>query len=243
LDGLTADPTVADAVGMLRAWDHDETAGSAAAALYQLWFRRHLRPALQRHALTGVVEPSAVDGALARLLPEEVLAADVRGDLAVLDSLRADPSTLHGILTRSLAAAFDEARSLLGDDPRSWRWGRLHHAAPAHPLAGLLPRARTRLPRLERAGSGDTVLSTAYDGMFRQTAGATFRIVVDVGDWDRSAAMNAPGQSGRPEDPHWDDLYRDWAEDRGFPLHFSREAVEAHAQTRYHLTPVGEARD
>jgi penicillin amidase len=222
---------------MLRAWDHVETTDSAAAALYQLWFRRHLRPALLRHALTGLVEPSTVDDALARLLPDEVLAADVRCDLAVLDSLRADPSTLHGILTSSLAAAFDEATSLLGDDPRGWRWGRLHHAAPTHPLAGLLPRGWARLPRLERPGSGDTVLCTAYDGTFRQTAGATFRIVVDVGDWDSSAAMNAPGQSGRPEDEHWDDLYRDWAGDRSFALHYSREAVEAHARTRYHLTP------
>nr|MDQ4008049.1 penicillin acylase family protein [Actinomycetota bacterium] len=238
LDGLAPDPTVADAVGMLRAWDHDETADSGGAALYQLWFRRHLRPGLLRHALSGLVAPSHVDSALARLLPDEVLAADVRCDLAVLDSLRTDPPTLQGILTSSLAAAFAEARSRLGDDPRTWRWGRLHHAAPTHPLAGLLSCSWTHLPRLERGGSGDTVLCTAYDGTFRQTAGATFRIVVDVGDWDSSVAMNAPGQSGRPEDPHWDDLYRGWADDRSFPLHFSREAVEAHTQTRYHLVPA-----
>ncbi|WP_337824531.1 penicillin acylase family protein [Amycolatopsis sp. A1MSW2902] len=45
-----------------------------------------------------------------------------------------------------------------------------------------------------RGGSGDTVGNTAYGPNFVQSAGATFRLVVDVGDWDASLAMNASGQ-------------------------------------------------
>jgi penicillin amidase len=240
LDGFVPDEAIAEPVALLRSWDCDETVDSAAAALYQLWFRRHLRPALLQHALTELMSESdepGVGAALARLLPDEMTAADVRSDLKLLGSIRAERAVLDPILVESLTGAVAEARALLGDDPAAWRWGALHHAAPEHPLAEALSGDWTRLPRLERAGSGDTVLSTAYEDRFRQTAGASFRVVVDVGDWDNSRAMNAPGQSGRPEDPHWADLYPDWAADRSFPLYYSRQAVEAHTSQRYRLLP------
>ncbi|MFF5807613.1 penicillin acylase family protein [Streptomyces sp. NPDC012746] len=236
------------AVALLCDWDADERADSAAAALYQIWQRRHLRPALLRHALTPLVAPSALPDALTRLLVDEELGADVRTDLALLDGLARDTSgpldhaALDHVLAGSLTAAWAETRALLGDDPARWRWGDLHHAAPAHPLAGLLgdrlPRLRG-LPRRERPGSGDTVLNTGYDGDFRQQEGASFRIVVDVGAWDRSRVVNAPGQSGRPDSPHWDDLYDTWTRDESFPLHYGRAAVEAATRTRVVLTPAG----
>jgi penicillin amidase len=80
-------------------------------------------------------------------------------------------------------------------------------------------------------------MAASYDATFRQHAGASFRIVVDVGGWDNSRAMNSPGQSGRPGDPHWADLYPLWARDASFPLYYSRAAVEAHTRTRYLLRP------
>ena len=38
----SSDPDVAKALGLLRAWDNDETTGSVAAAIYQLWATNHL---------------------------------------------------------------------------------------------------------------------------------------------------------------------------------------------------------
>jgi hypothetical protein len=35
-----------------------------------------------------------------------------------------------------------------------------------------------------------------YDAGFCQTDSSSFRVVMDVGEWDNSRAMNAPGQSG-----------------------------------------------
>lgn len=239
LDGYRpSDPEAASAAALLRSWDCCESVDSAAAALYQLWFLRYLRPALQRHALGEVLDPSAAAHAARWLAPtEEVQSADVRSDLAVLEALRANVSARDAILTSTLAAAYGEASALLGDDPARWRWGALHHAAPVHPLAGVLAGEWTRLPRLETAGSGDTVRAAAYDSAFTQGAGATFRIVVDVGDWDSSVAMNSPGQSGRPDDPHWADLYPRWAADDSFPLWYSKSAVEAHTRSKYCLIP------
>ncbi|MER6313207.1 penicillin acylase family protein [Streptomyces sp. NPDC001581] len=248
-------PDLRSAVALLHAWDADERTDSAAAALYQIWQRRHLRPALLRHALAPLVPPARLPDALARLLVDEELGVDVRTDLALLDTLAEDaladadadagsvgPAVLDRVLIDSLTAAWAETRALLGDDPARWRWGGLHHAAPAHPLSTLLGDRLSlpRLPRRERGGSGDTVLNTSYDSEFRQQEGASFRIVVDVGAWDRSRVVNAPGQSGRPDSPHWDDLYDTWAQDGSFPLHYSRASVEAHTRTRVVLAPPGD---
>jgi penicillin amidase len=48
---------------------------------------------------------------------------------------------------------------------------------------------------------------------------------------------NAPGQSGDPRSPFYDNLLQGWAEDGSFPLIFSREKVLAHQAITIRLTP------
>jgi len=45
---------------------------------------------------------------------------------------------------------------------------------------------------------------------FRQTTGPSVRVVVDVGNWDNSGAINHPGHPGDPDNPHNRDLARMW---------------------------------
>ncbi|MFD4481960.1 penicillin acylase family protein [Streptomyces sp. NPDC058471] len=233
-DPLTADP-LTTALALLRDWDARLTAGSPAAALFEVWYRRHLRPALLTRALEGIVGEEQRDRALARILPAEDAAADARVDLELLDG-DPDPQLLLG----TLSAAVGELTGLLGPDPAAWSWGALHHAHPHHPIAALLdgpaPEWASVGP-VPRGGSGDTVGAAAYGPGFRQTAGATFRIVVDVGSWDDSVAMNSPGQSGVPGSPHYDDLFASWAADGSFPLLYSRDAVEKHTRRTITLRP------
>jgi penicillin amidase len=116
-------------------------------------------------------------------------------------------------------------------------WGDLHRAEPRHPLARLLGHEGTSAGPAPRGGSGDTVGSTPYTPDFRQAGGATFRLVIDVGAWDESVAMNSPGQSGVPVSPHHHDLFESWAADEAFPLLYSREAVERNLGDRLVLRP------
>jgi penicillin G amidase len=81
--------------------------------------------------------------------------------------------------------------------------------------------------------------NTAYRADFRQTGGSSFRVVVDVGEWDASLFMNSPGQSGDPGSPHYSDLFGGWAANDAFPLLYTREKIESATEKRIMLEPKG----
>jgi penicillin amidase len=230
LEGLTSsDVRVAAGLRLLVEWDATLRAEDGAAALFEVWYRRHLRPALLGAALRDLVPEERRAAALARVLPVEDAGTDARVDLRL-------PPAGPAVLLETLANAISEVEGLLGEDMTSWTWGALHQAEPRHPLA-----AGISVGPAPRGGSGDTVGSTPYDADFRQTGGATFRLVVDVGAWDESVAMNAPGQSGVPDSPHHHDLFEAWAADEAFPLLYSRDAVERNLGSRIVLRPAADA--
>ena len=87
-------------------------------------------------------------------------------------------------------------------------------------------------------GSSFTPMNTSYrNNDFQLTAGASFRMVVDVGNWDASRVVNTPGQSGNPANPHYRDLAPLWAKGEYFPLLYSRKAVEKESKERLELVP------
>jgi penicillin amidase len=95
------------------------------------------------------------------------------------------------------------------------------------------------LPPVELGGSGNSPHAAAFAPPdFDVVAGACVRIVLDVGDWDRSVAINAPGQSGDASSTHYADLLPAWAEGRYVPLVFSRAAIDAAAEAIVTLNPV-----
>ncbi|MGW8380882.1 penicillin acylase family protein [Streptomyces sp. ODS28] len=235
-EGADSARRVRDALALLAGWDGVLDTGSAAGALFEVWYRRHLRPALLRRALRGLVPEERVEAALARVLPAADAPADPRVDLRLL------PDAPASLLLDTLADADAELAGLLGPDRSRWSWGSLHHARLTHPVAALLPPGAV-VPEwagvgpAPRGGSGDTVSATAYAADFRQFAGASFRLVIDVGAWDESLAINSPGQSGDPRSPHYRDLFGTWAEDGAFPLLYSRDRVREAVASRIVLRP------
>jgi penicillin amidase len=119
-----------------------------------------------------------------------------------------------------------------GADSTGWRWGARHTASFPHPVAKAFD-----LPAVSRAGDAYTVNAAGGAGD-RQTAGASYREILDLADWDRSVATSTPGQSGQPGSPHYGDLLPLWGDDKYFPLLFSRKAVEAATRHTLILTPV-----
>ena len=144
------------------------------------------------------------------------------------------------VLRRSLEEAVAELAEGLGSDMSGWRYGqeRYKHATIFHPLSRAASPAmaeRLTVGPLPRGGNSYTLNNTG--GGDNQTSGASFRIIVDVGDWDRAVGSNTPGQSGDPDSPFYDNLFELWANDRFFPVFYSRERIESVAAERWMLTP------
>lgn len=125
-------------------------------------------------------------------------------------------------LEAGLRKAIEALTKTQGADWRQWRWGRMHTRAFSHPFV-----SRFDLATVERPGGAGTV---AADG-------ASYREILDVADWDRSLATNVPGQSGQPGSPYYGNLLSLWADNRYFPLAFSRKAVDSHAVHTLILRP------
>ena len=232
LDGANADQQAA--LALLKAWNGNETIDSAAAALFEVWSQRHLRAATVAAAVPVAAQPAFTTPALGAV----VTALTNPGTL-----LGSDPATMRKqILLESLGSAWAETTKLLGTDPAHWRWGDLHRAkfAPATAaIAGPALRAQLEMAPLQVGGSASTPMATSMRGdSFDVGAGASVRMVLDVGEWDNSVFINTPGQSGDPFNAHYRDLYPLWAVGRYVPLVFSHAAVEREAERITNFTPA-----
>jgi penicillin amidase len=86
-------------------------------------------------------------------------------------------------------------------------------------------------------GVGTVTRSTNSGGGDNQTAGPSFRIIVEAGNWDAAVGANNPGQSGDPESPHYRDLFQLWSQDRYFSAYYSRELIESVANRTINHEP------
>ncbi len=229
----STDAKAQSALNLLRTWDGKVTANAGAAALFEIWWSRYLGYVFKETVLskTGAAIIASPDPT--RLLqglekPETVFGGDAA-------------AKRDWVLLTSLHLAWANTEKLLGSDPKLWQWGKLHQALVAHPFAAAVDggtAAKLNVGPLPTPGSGNTPNQAGYDPRnFIQTGGPSFRIVVDVGNWDNSRAINMPGQSGDPDSPHYRDLTEMWRKGEYFSLLYSRKKVEAATVKRIVLQP------
>ena len=192
----------------LLAWDANLTMDSNAALVYEVWIE-HLHKAI---------------------LPKGIASTRLAPDI-LLNEIKASPER-DALLTQTLMASLEEIQQRLGADENEWKWGNLHKAY-FHHLLGI---ASLNLPPHSRPGDGYTVNATG-GANYSQTAGASYREVLDLSDWDHSLMTNVPGESGNSGDPHYGDLIHDWADGHYHPMPYSRKAVEAATENRLLLLP------
>lgn len=227
------DAKLTAALDLIRGWDGRASADSAGAALYEVWIAKHLG----RATVGRAVPPAA---------REAIGGGDIAAVMALLEkpdaSLGTDPAAARdAILRESLLAAYNEVAGQLGPDPKAWAWGKLHQARFDHALTALVPAAEQGAWSSGTAPMSGTSLSPLAASWrpndFRVAAGASFRMVLDVGAWDNSKVINTPGQSGSPGSAHFRDLFPLWAKGEYVPLSYSRHAVEEATETVLKLTP------
>lgn len=238
LSGVAAEnPSVAEARRRLLEWDFVLGAESVAAGIYVAFETRLLRNVYE------AVAPQEVRSFLRGMAMSKVVShLEEPGP-----EFGADPSAgRDALLARSLEEAVGDLEAKLGPGMERWRYGQAayKHATIHHPLSRAAPRGmagRLTVGPVPRGGNNYTLNNTGRGD--NQTSGASFRIIVDTGDWDRTLGANAPGQSGDPESPYYDNLFELWAADQYFPVVYSRERVEAAAAERWMLEPGPPERD
>jgi penicillin amidase len=145
------------------------------------------------------------------------------------------------LLLTSLRSAYEEMEQLQGRDAKQWNWGKLQFNLSEHPFAAIVDdatRAKINVGPIEKSGSPFVPNVSGYRvSDFRQMNGPSIRVVVDVGNWDNSKAVNFPGQSGDPDSPHYRDLVQMWRTGQYFPLLYSRKAVENATEKSIKLMP------
>lgn len=216
---------------VLLAWDRVLDPASVGAGAYAAWIG-HLTSALDSVAIPAAVRPHV------RSLPMRLV---VEWMVEPPADLGATPAAVRdAILVRALDLAAAELVRRFGADTSAWRYGQpaYKHAQLRHTLSTVVPdslRATLDVGPLPRGGDAHTVGATG--GAERQSAGATFRIVVDVANWDAALGTSAPGQSGDPRSPFYRNLFAGWAADAFFPVAYTRPAVDRLAHGRTVLLP------
>jgi penicillin amidase len=147
------------------------------------------------------------------------------------------------LIVRSLREAMDYLKKRLGPNFEAWSWGKLHQLTFRHnplgnvkPLSGLFNRGPFPI-----GGDHDTVWASGsgYLGMDSyQMTSAPFRFIADLSNLDHSLGCLAPGQSGLPTSPHYDDQIEDWFNGRYHPMLYTRESVDKHKKSVLWLRPT-----
>ena len=227
----SSDPKVEESRNLLLAWNFILDKNSIEAAIYMAWEKKisssifsKVVPADGKKFIRSIPLSKVIDW---------LLAAD---PMFGKDRVAGRNEFLLTCLQQSLKDL--EAR--LGPDMKLWLYGQPlnHHVLIKHPFSNAVDdstRKKLELGPIARGGSGSTPGMTTNGS--NQTSGASFRIAVDVADWDKAMFTNAPGQSGDPDSPFYKNLFERWANDTHFPVYFTKPKVEAAAKEKIMLVP------
>ena len=144
-------------------------------------------------------------------------------------------------LNKTFNASIDNLKDRYGEDSKNWVYGqdKYKHVKIYHPLENVVNDSIKGLVELKtypRGGDGFTPGSTSSN--LNQRSGGSFRVVINTKDWDKSFATNSPGQSGDPNSKFYKNLYEDWANDKFFPLLFSKSKVLRNLSDRKVYRPI-----
>ena len=220
-------PSLVRAGQMLSAWDRRYTTDNRAAVLFEAAMSNMSRLLWDEFraddATSTPLGPIPTDMIAAVLLDQPLHAWwDMRSTLAV--------ERRDEILADALEAAYDDLTERLGaPDSTSWQWSN-HRTAQINHFLRIPSLSRRDIPM--QGGSGTLNPSTGAG-----THGASWRMVVELGDEMHAQAIYPGGQSGHPASVRYDDRLAAWSTGRLDTLRVPRtEAALPAAQRRARLT-------
>ncbi|WP_344151738.1 penicillin acylase family protein [Nocardioides koreensis] len=228
-----------DGQRLLLHWDFGQPADSAAAAYFNVVWSNLLRLTFQDE-LPEDQWPDGGDRWFAAVSHLLATPADPWWDDAATDRVE----TRDDILAEALTTARDELTRRQDVSADEWSWGRLHrldlHQAALGesgigPVEWLVNRGTWQV-----GGGSAAVDATSWDASegYAVTSAPSMRMVVSVGDFDKSRWINLTGVSGHPFDGHYTDQTDLWADGDTLPWPFTPSAVHDAAEDTLTLTPA-----
>ncbi|MWB99548.1 penicillin acylase family protein [Agromyces sp. MMS17-SY077] len=236
LGGLGEDATAGRE--LLVDWDAHADADDPAAAYFAVFWRTLLDDLFGGGRLPAGTEPHGGDrwiGVVGGLLADPAASWWTNETIGV--------ASRDEMLAHALDTAWDEASGLLGDDPAGWSWGRLHTLTTTNASfgsSGLAPlEALFNRGPFELDGGSSIVDASGWDVQegYEATWVPSMRMLVDVGDFDRSRWIDLTGTSGHVFHPHYGDQTADWRDGVTRPWPFSDEDVVSATRQTLVLLP------
>jgi penicillin amidase len=209
------------ALAELRRWDFVARPESVAETIWTAWLEAYRQTVWQNHFEAAGVEPWdggwGFAGSNERQPEIEVLEFLTREvpESPWFDNVRTpERESRDDVIRSSFAAAVQKLAAERGPEVHDWRWGKTN-VLRLHSLTGVaaLDRGGIEVP-------GDEFTLGPGDDGGEVTGGASWRMVVDLGDLSKSAGMYPGGQSEDPSSRHYVDQMQPWAAGRYLPLHF-----------------------
>lgn len=205
---------------MLGKWDLNLTTGSIAAGMYIMWertIREDLKPMVvppEVHDLYGQIQ-------ITKVLEWMRQPNMIFGENAI--------EKRNAFLISTFEKAISKLEAKLGPDIQKWQYGQnaFKHAMLRHPLSSLVKaemRQQLDFGPVPRGGYSYSPSATGYGD--NNNFGASFRLIVDTADWQKSLGTNTPGQSGNPGSPFYGNLFPLWATDQYFKVYFEPDLIE-----------------
>ncbi|RNL71529.1 penicillin acylase family protein [Streptomyces sp. I6] len=152
-------------------------------------------------------------------------------------------TTRDELFARAMQDARWELTAKLGKDVGSWSWGRLHQLTLKNQTLGtngpgILRWMLNRGP-WSLGGGEAAVNATGWNaaGGYDVTWVPSMRMVVNVGDWDKSRWINLTGASGHAYSDHYTDQTDKWAKGELLDWAYTGKAVEAATEDTLSLRP------
>ncbi|MCL6259066.1 penicillin acylase family protein [Aquiflexum sp. TKW24L] len=217
---------------MLLNWDYKLEKNSVQAGIYVIWERKI------REKIKEIAVPNEVTTLVGTIQMTRVMEW-----MGHPDRLFTNQPALerNKFLADCFEWALQELESKLGKNSNNWQYGQnsYKHAYISHPLSVALSdvwKEKLDAGPVARGGYSFTPGANAYGD--NNTSGASFRIVVDTGDWEKTIGINTPGQSGNPQSPFYRNLFPIWASDGFFNVPFGYENIKKNAIEHLYLNPI-----
>ena len=231
----SSDAMVRDAIAVLRTWNGQMDKDEAAPMITQL-LDHHIARSLVAIMMQPVtVKAAKPEGASHPLSPAGQAAPKEHYELSVLPDLFPRPQIIQTVLEtrpkgwiakeywdawilQNLSTALEEGRKRQGSPVSKWRWGRLLQWNLEHPVGKELPLVDRffDIGKVAMSGAGTTVKQTT------STLGPSERMVVDLGDLDKSVQNLPIGESGHVASPHYKDQWPAYYSGKSFPMQFDK---------------------